>query len=705
MLTKALHRLPLVLVLAWLLVSAPGIQAAPTLEVVVEDPQLHPAYTTCPGSYWYPFANNRGHTAYLTLNAHNPANSSNMGEWHPTLPQSGYYRVEAYIAAHGPITWCNDKGWVIQHDTADARYSIYYANGVSSRSLSQNGLSNQWLDLGEYYFNSGSSGYVSLTDLNGEVDFSTSVSFSAMRFTFTRSFNPYTYLPVIKNSNPSSPPTPDVGVIQAQGFDACVLPTVAKMQTWWNESPYYFYGLYLGGIHLPTLCSGVDAAWVSAVHAQGWSFVPTWVGPQAPCSAYKYKMNADPAVSYQEGRQEADAASARAAALGLTNYGLGGTIIYYDMEVFSGASTACRAAASSFMNGWSERLNELGNYAGGYGASSSYIRDWATIAHVPADVWAASWYASNYDPYASVNGISWLQDLWVNHQRLRQYAGDHNERWGLIEMTIDSDVADGAVAMPYVTSLSQPVVTSGPSIQDTGWLTSDQGWLISNHSLYLTGDHGRSWVDVTPAPAQMAYFLPSGEGWALSTVLDDQLYFFQTSDQGATWQNLPFATPPGAWFPLQMHFTTSKAGWVVLRKQTSQAFNIGIMMKTSDGGLSWQTSDLPAAATVDFTSQSEGWLSYSAANELYHTLDGGATWQAVPSSQHTFATITPPTGMILSSQATNNLAWAVTSNATCSGAKGSPGFACRADYQLQQTSNAGQSWQVIALPSTSSPAP
>ena len=231
------------------------------------------------------------------------------------------------------------------------------------------------------------------------------------------------------------------------------------MQTWWNHSPYSFFGLYLGGIHFASFCTKADAAWVEAVHEQGWSFVPTWVGPQAPCTTYKYKMSADPAISYQEGRQEAQAASAAAASMGLTNYGWGGTVIYYDMETFGGASPACRQAAASFMNGWDQRLRELGNIAGGYGAHNSYVARLGVDRKCSYRRLGCLLVRNNYDPYASVNGISWLNGLWTNHQRIRQYAGDHSENWGGVRLGIDSDVADGMVAMPPSKSLATPVVT------------------------------------------------------------------------------------------------------------------------------------------------------------------------------------------------------------------------------------------------------
>ena len=114
----------------------------------------------------------------------------------------GYYQVEAYIAGHDPITWCTGEGRTIDHDTSEARYTIHHVYGVTNRTVSQYPLSNQWIILGEFYFNAGSAGYVSLSDLNGETEYSTTVSFSAMRFTFTRSSRPQLYLPLVHYLRP-----------------------------------------------------------------------------------------------------------------------------------------------------------------------------------------------------------------------------------------------------------------------------------------------------------------------------------------------------------------------------------------------------------------------------------------------------------------------------------------------------------------------
>jgi photosystem II stability/assembly factor-like uncharacterized protein len=687
------------LLLAINLIMPEGLSlSAQTAEVIVDQPQLFPSSFNCATDAWYTIPSQVGGSAYLTLNVSNPGQSTNHGEWHPLIPQAGFYRVEAYITGHDPITWCVG-GRLKEHDTTQAHYAIYHAGGTTNRTLSQTPLSNQWLNLGEYYFNAGDSGYVSLTDLNGEQAYTTTVSFGAMRFTYTRPSRPNIYLPLVGNTPPPEPALPNVGVLQGQGFDVCGLPSISKMQTWWNESPYSFYGLYLGGIQLPSGCAVANAAWVNAVHQQGWSFVPTWVGPQAPCSIWSKKMSSDPAVSYQQGRQEAEQASAKASSIGLTNNGLGGTIIYYDMEVFGGADAACRQAAASFMNGWVERLGELGNLAGGYGAHNSYVEDWVTIPHVPDDVWAASWYANTYDPYASVYNIAWLEGLWTQHQRIRQYAGDHHESWGGIGIAIDSDVADGMVALPPSGVLANPTIISGLSIQDSGWLSTQQGWLVADYRLYRTSDRGASWVDISPASVLLAYFLPSGQGWAVADGEQGTFELYATTDWGKNWdiQHIPL---PGqdSWKIRQLEFTSPTQGWVVLQMQTSSAFDMGKLLKTTDGGLNWQTYDLPGSGKVDFSTPLDATLVSSQQGEIFKTLDGGVTWQSTKDGKPLSLAYLLPQATTLSGWLGETFGWAATSSGSCRGEKFSSAFTCSVESGLWQTQDSGQTWEAINLP-------
>ncbi len=702
---RLLRRLLVVtLVVACLVPASISLGASESI-IVVEDPVLHPAYSTCAQSYWYPFTNDRGHAAYLTLNVNNPSHSSNYAEWHPVIPQPGYYQVEAYIAAHGPITWCTGGGRTIEHDTSDAHYAIHHFYGVTERAVSQYPLSNQWVVLGEFYFTAGSAGYVSLADLNDELEYSTTVSFSAVRFTYTRPTRPQVYLPLLHYTDTIVNPPGEVGIIQADGFDACHLPDVAEMQTWWDASPYTFYGLYLGGVHLPTLCASADASWIRAVHQQGWSFVPIWVGPQAPCTDYKHKMSADPVVSYQQGRQEAESASTTAVAKGLADGATGGTVIYYDMEPYSGANLACRQAVSAFMNGWVERLHEQGNYAGGYGGPcTSYMADWASISHLPDDVWPGYWIRNGYDPNASVFEVPCLSDsLWSNHQRIRQYAGDHSERWGGVQLGIDNDVADGLVAMPPAGGLAIPPVAVQASVDDAGWASADQGWLVQDYRLFVTGDRGTSWDDRSPAPVVLAYALPSGGTWAVSTPDQGGIKLYSSPDWGKTWLRQDIPALPGDWYPLQVHSTTATSGWVVLQKQTSQAFSTAVWLQTEDGELTWHSVDLPAAGKITFTSPTEGWLQDTRLGTVYHTADAGLTWQ--PGQENTLldAQVNYPAGTTISGWGSDDLGWAVTSNGSCSGRKSTPSFTCGVETDLWQTLDGGSHWEQVPIPSSTSP--
>ncbi len=241
---------------------------------------------------------------------------------------------------------------------------------------------------------------------------------------------------------------PDTTAYEGQGFDACEIPTGQQMQTWWNDSPYTAVNLYIGGSMRACANNALNATYLTDLHAQGWRFIPTWVGMQAACSAYSTKMSYDTTTAYNQGVAEANAAIMVAQSLGLTNPDGSGTIIYYDLEKYSEIDTACRNAATAFINGWTYQMQTRGNLAGVY-ASPLNARDWWGIANQPDAVWLAQWDEDFYTPSASVYGSPYIPDTyWNNHRRLRQYAGGHDETWGGTKLNIDSDVLDGPLAIP-----------------------------------------------------------------------------------------------------------------------------------------------------------------------------------------------------------------------------------------------------------------
>jgi hypothetical protein len=124
------------------------------------------------------------------------------------------------------------------------------------------------------------------------------------------------------------------------------------------------------------------------VFAQGWRLIPTWVGPQSPCSTFSKRFSGDAALARNQGLAEADAAAAAALALGLG----AGTPVYYDLEHYTPGGS-CSTAVRAFVSAWAERLRARGYASGVYGTASNTQADWRPeVLTSPLDaVWVASW--------------------------------------------------------------------------------------------------------------------------------------------------------------------------------------------------------------------------------------------------------------------------------------------------------------------------
>ena len=249
-------------------------------------------------------------------------------------------------------------------------------------------------------------------------------------------------------ANQTTPTSQFTLPFEGQGFDACEIPKTSQMQTWWTSSPYYFINLYIGGISRACGNSSLNAAKVSELSDQGWKFIPTWVGLQASCSTLSHKMSSDPVKAYNQGVAEANSAVDVVKNLGLTFADGTGSIIYYDLEAYNTGNSSCRAAAKSFISGWTNQLHARGNQAAVYGSGcTSALNDFLSLPQVPEAIWPAYWIYSTYNEEATVWDVACLPNTsWADHQRIRQYTGDHDETWGNVTINIDSNVADGILS-------------------------------------------------------------------------------------------------------------------------------------------------------------------------------------------------------------------------------------------------------------------
>ena len=242
------------------------------------------------------------------------------------------------------------------------------------------------------------------------------------------------------------------------GLDTCTVPSTSTM-TKWLASPYRVIGTYLGGMNWACSYGNFSASWVSHTAAQGWRFVPLWVGRQAPCSTIPGVAVINASQADAEGESEA-----RAAVGSAKKFGFGkGAPIYFDMEGYN-PSGSCSSAVVNFLGGWTRELHVYGYVSGVYSSAASGINDLVAAnrssgSSRPDDIWFADW---NGRPVLTDSYVP--STYWSNHQRLHQYSGAHDEKWGGATLNIDSDAADGlVVGQSSVPDSAGPAESATPS--------------------------------------------------------------------------------------------------------------------------------------------------------------------------------------------------------------------------------------------------
>ncbi|HTU72495.1 MAG TPA: glycoside hydrolase domain-containing protein [Trebonia sp.] len=221
------------------------------------------------------------------------------------------------------------------------------------------------------------------------------------------------------------------------GFDTCAVPSQAALRAWRRR--FAVVAVYIGGVNAACYHGNLTASWIHRAVHLGWSMLPTYVGPQAPC--YGYGMLIRPGAAASEGRAAAQNAAWDAWRLGLP----AGSPIYYDMEAYSWRSKSCTTAVIDFLGAWTREINAKGYTSGVYSSMDACIWDlqWSPLARrssyrPPQALWYAMW-----DGRYEVNDG---RLRWPHGQRSKQYIGPHNLNVGGITLNIDTDYVDGPTA-------------------------------------------------------------------------------------------------------------------------------------------------------------------------------------------------------------------------------------------------------------------
>ncbi|MFC0039110.1 glycoside hydrolase domain-containing protein [Actinomadura rayongensis] len=224
--------------------------------------------------------------------------------------------------------------------------------------------------------------------------------------------------------------------VRGRAFDTCAAPGLATMRAW--RSAYRIANIYIGGVSRGCAQPHLTRGWVRNVRALGYRLIPTYVGPQAPCTRYRARFTRHDARA--EGARAAADAVRRARALGIP----AGSPIYADLEDYDSGNASCRAAALDFVESWTRALRTRHYVAGLYSSAASGIRDLGRAPRSrakPPVVWFGHW-----DGRPSVYDSRYLNPAWwPPHRRIKQYRGSHRERHGGVALRVDSNAVDGRV--------------------------------------------------------------------------------------------------------------------------------------------------------------------------------------------------------------------------------------------------------------------
>ena len=118
---------------------------------------------------WQTAPNGNGGSAFKMPNSTYALAASNWARWYATLPRGGYYKVSVYLPANVGTT-------------RNAQYWIAHDGAFDFRSVNQSLYSNQWVNLGVFYFSATGGEYVTLSDVTYEPAQSTAIAVDAVKF-------------------------------------------------------------------------------------------------------------------------------------------------------------------------------------------------------------------------------------------------------------------------------------------------------------------------------------------------------------------------------------------------------------------------------------------------------------------------------------------------------------------------------------------
>jgi photosystem II stability/assembly factor-like uncharacterized protein len=270
----------------------------------------------------------------------------------------------------------------------------------------------------------------------------------------------------------------------------------------------------------------------------------------------------------------------------------------------------------------------------------------------------AQWFLKNPTIPANINEIFFISENigWIvgkgfilkttddgviwNYQAINQTANlksvffiDENHGWTVGEDGRILSSIDGGTNWIEQNSLVYD------DLHDVKFLDNNSGWTVGYQTVLRTYDGGDNWIIKLQTVGQSfnSIYMINNDTCLVIGTTD----ILKTTDGGTTWDNIYHFDAsnfglPGTISINNSCFINNNIGWVVGTRSwyvPPMGHQTGIILRTEDGGITWEVQNLPANAIpfsyllgVDFTDQNNGWVS-GASGLIIHSTDGGLTWE------------------------------------------------------------------------------
>ncbi|HSN77405.1 MAG TPA: YCF48-related protein, partial [Anaerolineae bacterium] len=263
----------------------------------------------------------------------------------------------------------------------------------------------------------------------------------------------------------------------------------------------------------------------------------------------------------------------------------------------------------------------------------------------------ATWTLLNSGTTANVTALTTAPDgqAWFYAAGLRRTV-DGGASWQILPLVAGDPVSlrMGSTSVGWAATASRLLRMAGPGgywtelLPTAGAKTVEaiddlRAWALSDTFLQRTVDGGLAWTTINLPGIRQARdidFVDATRGWMtaqtdqiVSGCPDYEEQILRTLDGGQTWTPLlPSSSPWRCQAELgQVVFVDAQRGWVTGRN---------LLLRTTDGGLSWSAVDTTAARStaIDFVDGQRGWRVLADLMDYSHvqrTTDGGVTWRTV----------------------------------------------------------------------------